>query len=104
MAATFSLTRKVLDRDWVTIYGVATLSSSYAQTGEVLNLSAYFDSTTSPVVTLLSRDPTYVLYHDGGTAAAGTIQVYALADGSEASAEADLSTVTCGVIACGPAY
>ena len=102
MAATFTLTGSMpLGNGMMLVVGEAVLSSSYAQTGEVLNLSSYLKSSSSPVVMLQCQDPTYALYHDGGTAAAGTIQVYALANGSEASAEADLSSVYVNVVAFG---
>jgi hypothetical protein len=57
------------------VRGLATLASSYATGGDVLNLANYFDEDGSPTVVTCSADG-YVTEHNQGTAAKGTIICY----------------------------
>ena len=102
MTVSFSLTRKFLKEDYVEIIGVLTMDNSYPTGGETLDLSEYFSGT--PVVDVCSRNALYGVYHNGGTAAAGKVLAWLLADGSEAGSTSDLSTVTAGLRATGPGY
>jgi len=101
MAATFTLSQKKLLQDYVLLSGTFVLDSSYANGGETIDLSAYFSS--SPIVLCNALSATYGYRHDGGTAAAGKIVAYVLADGSSPDS-GDLSAVTGNLIAIGPGY
>jgi hypothetical protein len=57
------------------VRGIATLSSSYAASGDALNLSNYLDDDASPTVITCTADG-YATEHSQGTAAAGTVVAY----------------------------
>jgi len=83
MAATFTLvSSQVKSNGLMEVVGSCVLDSSYANGGEVLDLSTYFKSTSSPSVIVQAQSATYGYRHDGGTASGGKVVAYVLADGS----------------------
>lgn len=84
MAATITLgCATPLPGGYVLVTGTATGSSTYLTNGEVLDLSSYILSTSSPIVTCGCSADGYVGAHNAGTATAGKILFYeAGADGA----------------------
>jgi len=92
------------------VHGTATLSGTYITGGDTIDLSSYFKSASSPTV-IPSSDDGYLIRHDRGTAAAGTLMAYVVninASGNVALIEvanaSNLSAVVVPFIAVGQAY
>ena len=102
MAATFTLrSAEATSGGRMRIEGTFVLDSSYVDTGEVIDLSAYFKSTSSPTVFVQARSSIYEYYHDGGTAVAGVILAHVKADASAAANSSNLAAVTGILVAFG---
>lgn len=101
MAATFTLVSSVAKSNGLMeVVGTCVLDSSYANGGEVLDLSTYFKSTSSPAIIIQAQSATYGYRHDGGTSSGGKVVAYVLADGSSPDS-ANLSAVVGVVYAVG---
>jgi hypothetical protein len=57
------------------IRGILNFCSNYTASGDPVNLSNYFKSTSSPTVVCSSADG-YAIEHNQGTAASGTLLAY----------------------------
>ena len=102
MAATFTLTgAQATGNGLMMVVGTFVLDNSYATGGEVLDLSTYFVSTTTPVIIPHAISATYGYRSDQGTASGNKIVAYVLADGTEAGSSSNLSAVVGNVVAYG---
>ena len=77
----------------VIVRGLATLDGAYANGGEVMDLSSYILSSSSPTV-LVGDDDGHQCTHSRGTAAAGKILAYNEAAAANATALAAVATNT----------
>lgn len=98
------------------IRGKLNLASSYTAGGDPLNLSNFFLSTGSPTVVCSSADG-YLIEHNQGTAAGGTLVAYQNVNNAttingtvinsalyQVHSAANLATVNVSFFAFGPAY
>jgi len=107
-SCTFTLaTSTPLPTGDVMITGTVTLSNSYATGGDTLDLSAYIKGAatstdfTCVVGTASVGNP---LAHNQGTATAGKILAFEVANGAQIAASANTVTYIGSIIAVGPAY
>jgi hypothetical protein len=85
------------------VSGIATFDSSYATSGEVLDLSTYIRAADVPHV-LCGGSTTYRVYHDGGAASTGKLIVVKDSTGAEENAAVNLATLAVFFFARGDAY
>lgn len=107
-SATFTLaTSTPLPNGDVMITGYVTLSNDYATGGDTLDLSSYIKSsaTSADFTCCVSSSKTgNPLGHDQGTAAAGKVLAFEVANGAQMAASSNTQTFIGQVVAVGPAY